>query len=247
MSGAQHDMTSGDPIEVYLDRLRAGLRVAPHEADLILAEAEDHLRETAAAGLAIGMTEREAQEAAISSFGSVRAVVRAHQARYGRLTAVLGDLGLAVWKLGGQFMTTFGAIGMILVGVMGPGPVTISVSRYITMTMLRPYGELPRWLLVEITGIALLGAYHLVRRLRHRGHEVLLGGFFPVVAIGLIVVMALTVPALAANGTFVPGMSTASAFAAGVLSLGYAFGMGRTLIRQSRYDEGALGRVARQG
>ncbi len=80
MSGARHDMTPGDPIEEYLHQLRAGLRAAPHQAEVILAEAEDHLRETAAAGLAIGMTEREAQEAAISSFGQVRAVVRAYQA-----------------------------------------------------------------------------------------------------------------------------------------------------------------------
>jgi hypothetical protein len=85
MSGARHDMTPGDPIEEYLDQLRAGLRAAPHQAEVILAEAEDHLRETAAAGLSIGMTEREAQEAAISSFGQVRAVVRAHQARHGRV------------------------------------------------------------------------------------------------------------------------------------------------------------------
>jgi hypothetical protein len=64
------------------------------EAELILAEAEDHLRETAAAGLAIGMTEREAQEAAISSFGPVRAVVRAHHARRGWLPAA-AEAGLA--------------------------------------------------------------------------------------------------------------------------------------------------------
>ena len=50
-----------------------------------MAEAEDHLRETAAAGVAAGMTEIEAQEAAISAFGSVRAVVRAHQTKPGNL------------------------------------------------------------------------------------------------------------------------------------------------------------------
>ncbi len=37
-------MTQPDPIRDYLDRLRASLRVAPREAELILAEAEDHLR-----------------------------------------------------------------------------------------------------------------------------------------------------------------------------------------------------------
>ena len=47
----------------------------------MLAEAEDHLRESVAEGLAAGLSEREAQEHAVSSFGSVRAVVRAHDAR----------------------------------------------------------------------------------------------------------------------------------------------------------------------
>jgi hypothetical protein len=64
---------SGDLIERYLAELRARLHTPG--AVLVLAEAEDHLRETAAAGLAIGMSEREAQEAAISAFGSVRAFV----------------------------------------------------------------------------------------------------------------------------------------------------------------------------
>jgi hypothetical protein len=59
-----------DLIEGYLSELRAGLQVTAEQAGLIVAEAEDHLREAAARGLAAGMTEREAQEAAISAFGS---------------------------------------------------------------------------------------------------------------------------------------------------------------------------------
>jgi hypothetical protein len=71
----------GDPIEDYLDQLYAGLRTTPRQARRIIAEAEDHLREAAAAGTEAGLSEQEAQEAAISSFGSVRAVVRAHARR----------------------------------------------------------------------------------------------------------------------------------------------------------------------
>jgi hypothetical protein len=70
MSGAAPDLIAG-----YLEELYAGLRVPAAEAEVIAAEAEDHLRETAAAGIAIGMTELEAQHAALSSFGPVRAVV----------------------------------------------------------------------------------------------------------------------------------------------------------------------------
>ena len=46
-----------DLIEAYLSELRAKLR-AP-DAELVLAEAEDHLRESVAAGVAIGMSERK--------------------------------------------------------------------------------------------------------------------------------------------------------------------------------------------
>ena len=63
-----------DPVEDYLDQLFAGLRTTPRQARRIIAEAEDHLREATAAGVEAGLTELEAQEAAISSFGSVRAV-----------------------------------------------------------------------------------------------------------------------------------------------------------------------------
>ena len=112
MSTAGHDRGPGDLIGAYLNQLRAGLRVAPDEAELILAEAEDHLRETAAAARAIGMTEREAQEAAISGFGPVRAVVHAHQTRRGRAAAVAGDAAAAAWKLASLFVVAAGVSGL---------------------------------------------------------------------------------------------------------------------------------------
>jgi hypothetical protein len=95
-----------DLIEVYLGELRAKLRTP--DAELILAEAEDHLRESVAAGLAIGMSEREAQEAAISAFGSVRAVVLSHTFRRGRVAA---DLVLTALKLGWTGMFAIAASG----------------------------------------------------------------------------------------------------------------------------------------
>jgi hypothetical protein len=51
-----------DLIDGYLAELAAGLRIPAAEAELILAEAEDHLRETAAAGLETGMTKVQAQQ-----------------------------------------------------------------------------------------------------------------------------------------------------------------------------------------
>jgi hypothetical protein len=86
---------SEDLIGEYLAQLRAKLRAA--DADAILAEAEDHLRESVAAGLAVGLSEREAQQAASSSFGTVRAVIRAHQTRRGRAAMfVVGVTDLAL-------------------------------------------------------------------------------------------------------------------------------------------------------
>ena len=86
-----------DLIAGYLAELRAGLWVPAAEAELIVAEAEDHLRETAAVRMEIGMTELEAHQAAISSFGPVRAVIRAHRRR----TVTAGDAVMAAWKLTG--------------------------------------------------------------------------------------------------------------------------------------------------
>lgn len=120
MSALDGGRGQGCPIEEYLAGLRASLRVAPGEAELIVAEAEDHLRETAAAGVAAGLTDLEAQEAAISAFGSVRAVVRAHQSEPGHLVkgrtaaAVLGDLVLAAWKLAGAGLIAVGASGLLV-------------------------------------------------------------------------------------------------------------------------------------
>ena len=68
----------GDLVEEYLDQLYARLRCAPRDARRILAEAEDHLREAVTDGLAAGLTQAEAEQQAVSGFGSVRAVVRAH-------------------------------------------------------------------------------------------------------------------------------------------------------------------------
>jgi len=106
-----------DLIGEYLSDLRRRLELAPDEAALVVTEAEDHLRETEACGLAAGMTEHEAQLAAISAFGSVAAVARAHASRLAGFTrgrtpaAILGDLILAGWKLAG--------IGLIAVGISG--------------------------------------------------------------------------------------------------------------------------------
>jgi hypothetical protein len=133
MSGAAPDLIAG-----YLEELCAGLRVPPGEAELIAVEAEDHLREAAAAGMGVGMTELEAQQAAISSFGPVRAVVRAHRRR----TVTAGGAAMAAWKLAALLATTVGAGGLAGMGIFtyllrsapgGPGPVPPVLVVYAAM------------------------------------------------------------------------------------------------------------------
>ena len=132
-----------DLIEQYLSDLRARLELGSEEAGLVAAEAEDHLRETAACGLAAGMTEHEAQLAAISAFGPVSAVVRAHAARpagfiRGRTpAAILGDLVLASWKLAGTGLIAVGLSGLVVLlmnlafgrAFTGQGPASVSFPK----------------------------------------------------------------------------------------------------------------------
>jgi hypothetical protein len=156
------------PIEDYLRALRASLHTPPSETSRILAEAEDHLAESVAAGLAAGLTETEAAEAAISSFGSVLAVVRAHQTRRSRAAAVLTDLGKPICGLTGVLLVSVFAV-FLIAGVVafatsqahhsapGPGGSPGPLAGLILLS--GPAGE-----------VALIG-YLLLRRLqRRRGH-----------------------------------------------------------------------------
>jgi hypothetical protein len=162
MSGAGRDLIAG-----YLAELRAGLRVQPAEAELILAEAEDHLRETATVGMAVGMTELEAQHAAISSFGPVGAVVRAHRRR----TATAVDAAVAAWKLTALLAATVGAVGLATVFLLmrsrpagPPGIQLVPVARGPAMTALVVDAAM------TAGGLALLATRRLAaRRLASRG------------------------------------------------------------------------------
>jgi hypothetical protein len=199
----------GDPIEDYLDQLYAGLRTTPRQARRIIAEAEDHLREAAAAGTEAGLSEQEAQEAAISSFGSVRAVVRAHARRIPPL-AVFGELAMSAWKLTSIAVLAVagsGLVAFVMNQVLGPqfvGGAPAIASRF-------PLGACGYWLgiwsharscgqaamletssdavslrlLALIPGLVLLEGYLLARRYqRKRGWraDLLPDAFVPTVA-----------------------------------------------------------------
>lgn len=155
-----------DLIGQYVDQLRLSLRIP--EVGRILVEAEDHLREAAAEGMAAGLTEAQAQRAAIARFGPVHAIVYAHQTRHGRMAAMLADLGIALWRVAAFYLLAFSALNLLNIG-MGDGlPADV--------TQCAATGA---------AGLILVAAYFTIRHaLRSRGRvwSLPIGGYFPLTA-----------------------------------------------------------------
>lgn len=86
-----------DLIDGYLDELAARLRVGPARARRLLAEAEEHLRDTAAREVAAGAAEPDAERRAIERFGTTRQVAAAAN---GPVLTRLGPLALGAAHLG---------------------------------------------------------------------------------------------------------------------------------------------------
>jgi hypothetical protein len=149
-------------IEDYLNRLRASLRTSPAETERVIAEAEDHLRESVAARMAAGLTEAEAREAAIAAFGSVPEIVRAHMTAVDWVRPMLTGLLMAVWKLGWLMMLTFGTVWLLFEAASGA----------LWSFPLAPTNAVP------VVGLLLAIGY---RRVRAR-HGAVPAGSFPLVA-----------------------------------------------------------------
>jgi hypothetical protein len=203
-------MTAPDPIERYLGDLRASLRVP--DADRILAEAADHLREGTAAGLAAGLTDREAQQAAISGFGSVSAVVRAHQTWRRRAAGELTGLTLALWKIAGLFLAAFGLTSLAGIA-LGTHPVPVT-------------GPVVQHAAAGIAGLILLAGCRLMRRFRRRRAGVAAGRSGRFAAVAVIFFGATTVALALLNvGGAVP-VARPPALACLALASGYAIQLG---------------------
>jgi hypothetical protein len=154
---------SEDLIERYLADLRGRLSTSPEAAAEILAEAVDHLRESEAAGLAIGMTKQEAQEAAISAFGSVRAVARAHR----RLAPVVEDTAVMACGAFGSYLLTVFAVSMPVYLVVNAA-VSADPARYPFATPQGYAGPPVLWASAGAVGLVLLAGNRIARYLRRR-------------------------------------------------------------------------------
>jgi hypothetical protein len=252
-----------DLIAVYLGELRAKLR-APN-AELVLAEAEDHLREAVAAGLAIGMSQREAQEAAISSFGSVRAVVRAHNLTSKQVAA---DLVMAALKLGwiGMFsVAVSGFVALVMNHLFGrdfvggaPGGTRFAAAdcqHWLSIwhgahtcaqaAMLESSSDAVSLRVIGggLGGFVLLGGYLLALLYLRRGARVLPGGFFPLAAAAVFATGALALVVATFTGSPLgvptgPGAYLSGAVVALGVAAGYALRARRVLrVPRSRGTE----------
>lgn len=226
-----------EPIRQYLDQLRLSLRIP--EVGRILVEAEDHLRDATAAGVAAGLTEIEAQRAAIARFGPVSAIVYAHQTRHGRVAAILADLGFAAWRVAAWYLLASFAIG---------GLDTLSPAAPAVMP-----GAVIAWAGAGAGGLALLVSFYVVRHLRRRGGRVWsvpLGGYFPLAAgtgsgltAGACVVLLSMKAATGAAGVAV----SVIAFLALGLVITYGMRMVRMLHDQARIEQARIDQAREPG
>ncbi len=227
-----------DPIQQYLDQLRLSLRIP--EVGRILVEAEDHLRAATAAGMAEGLTERAAQQAAIAGFGPVRAIIYAHQTRHGRVAAVLADLAIALWRVAAIYLLAAFLGG--LAGLLRPGSGCPAHDASCKLFTLVPetsaLAALISWAATGVAGLALLAAYFAVRRVqRRRGRvwSVPLGGYFPLAAVVASVAAGVGLLLLYTTAHVVFGpWSAIIIYAAVGLAVTYGLRMWRMLWNQAR-------------
>jgi hypothetical protein len=206
-----------EPIRQYLDQLRLSLRIP--EVGRILVEADDHLHAATAAGVAAGLTETEAQRAAIARFGPVSAIVYAHQTRHGRVAAMLGDLGFAAWRVAAWYLLALFALGGL--NLLRPNGPAATPGAVIT------------WAAAGTGGAALLAAFYAVRHVRRRGGRVWsvpLGGYFPLAAAaGSGLVAAAMVVLLSTRAA--TGAAGAAVSVIGYLALGLVITYGARMVR----------------
>ena len=203
------------------------------------------------------MTDREAQEAASSAFGSVRAVVRAHRRP---ASAVAADVGMALWKLAAAYLLAVPVAGILLliffyqvlqIHTVTPGPIPYSLI--ITNGPADVVGFVAGLTGSAIAGLALLLGYRrMCRSLRRYGQapQPPFGAFFPLVGAIFMLLAGPVAGALIAPHVHLPGgfaLLAASAVAGSVLvALSDVAAMVAMIVRSGR-DAGLTDEEVRYG
>jgi hypothetical protein len=106
-------MNTSDPVESFLDELLTAARALPvRDARYLLAETEAHLRDAVDAALQRGLSQHDAEMAALADFGTVTDLVGRERTRMRTpLRALAGQATRTAFVLG--------AIGAIAVGISG--------------------------------------------------------------------------------------------------------------------------------
>ena len=163
----QPDAAAEERIEAYLDELLLALRGRPREARRLLSEADSHLRESMAAGVAAGLGKPQAADEALQKFGPPSAVARGlpSLAAYRALLAQMTEAALLVISV---LLLSVGAaaIPAAMLGLTGnPGLVTGDPAR-----PALPYGRCQQLLHMVATSSCgqALADHHLQEVIRNQ-------------------------------------------------------------------------------
>jgi len=215
-SGDQPANRASDSIDRYLDRLLGLLRGDPADVRRTLVEVEDHLRESAAAGMARGLSGLGAAEEAVARFGPPERLARRIH-RDAMSVPVGGLVGCGVRSAAG-----IAGVGLVAIGLSGlvaealgrlaspdfvagdlPG-VTYTAQRCAEFLALQPdargdcakaaslhhWGEVVEYRVAAgLLGLLVLAAWALARRGRP-ATDVLPRGLVPAVVVALFGVAA---------------------------------------------------------
>ncbi|MDQ1394195.1 MAG: hypothetical protein QOF30_3172 [Acidimicrobiaceae bacterium] len=144
-SGSTGRAAGDSPVEVYLDRLLAAAPGSPRDVRALLSEAESHLRDATAEGMASGLSQAEAEYDAVARFGTVRSVAAAEARRssvpLAALVRQVGASGLLLGAIGGIAVGVSGILTAIL-GAFGGSAFIVDIS---PATHLAP-SDCARWL-----------------------------------------------------------------------------------------------------
>jgi len=253
-------MTDSSPVDDYLDRLLADAPGPPREVRALLAEAEAHLRDATREGIAAGLSPEEAEQQAVSRFGTVRAVTTAEARRQTvPLPAVARQVaasGLLLGAIGGLAVGVSGIVTAIL-GAIGGSTFIVHIS---SSTRLAP-SDCARWLandpgahscyqaalsdwagevvgfrlVAGVLGAVALAAYFLVRR--RFAHELLPAAVVDTIAVTLFGVSGAWMLGLGVDWLLVGGNGAGQWLGAAPVALALAVFYGFRLLRDVRRRE----------